>query len=401
MGIGLALILMIYVISFLLPGEKKVDFRENFEGEKKNPYGTYLLKNSLVDLFQADSLVVQKDPLFDLVALQNHKKISYVIINNMFPLNKTDKEELIHFLEKGNHAFVAVRSFGYSFFSSSFLNLGISPYDTEETDSITLRLADPSRSSTTYKFPSQGMHFFVADSDNGYEVLARDEYSQAVLIRYTYGKGSLILSSTPRIFTNYYMVQEDRRPFISQALSYLPYEGELWWDEYYKKENLRFRDMGGGRNNPANSPGLLDYILTKEGLAWAFWLSVLALIIYAIFEAKRKQRIIPVIEKLPNMTLDFTETVGRLYFRSSAHKEIAEKRIRALLGHIRTRYFLKTDKFEDKFFQSLAGKANIPEVDIRILFKAIVRIRNSSEISESQLIEINHYIDLFYKLGAR
>lgn len=401
MGIGLALILLLYVVSFLLPGEKRVDFRENFEGEKKNPYGTYLLKNSLTDLFQADSLIVQEDPLFDLVALQNHRQISYVIINNMFPLNKTDKEELIHFLENGNHAFVAAHSFGYSLFSSSFLDVEISPYDTEETDSITLRLLDPSRSSRTYKFPSQGMHYFLANSDKDYEVLARDEHARAVLIRFAYGKGSLIISSTPRIFTNYYMVQAERRPFISEALSYLPYEGELWWDEYYKKENLRFRDTGGGSNSSSNSPGLLAYILTKEGLAWAFWLSVFALIIYAIFEAKRKQRIIPVIEKLPNLTLDFTETVGRLYFRSSAHKEIAEKRIRALLGHIRSRYFLKTDKFDDKFFQSLAGKSNIPEADIRMMFKAMVRIRNSAEISESQLIEINHFIDLFYKLGAR
>ncbi|MDW3651245.1 MAG: hypothetical protein R8P61_29475 [Bacteroidia bacterium] len=395
MGTGVGLILVFYFIALLFPGKKQVDWRENFEGDRKEPYGSYLLKNSLADLYELDSVIVKEASMFELMALQEQKGVSMFLMNNKVNSDYLEVEEMMLFAERGNHLFIAAREFPY--YLGDTLNFVIKEYS-EEQDSIQLRLSEDSELQA--KFPSYGMNYLIPGMEKELEVLVEDEQGNPTMIKYLIGKGSLTISTTPRIYCNYYMVQDSKREFISTALSQFPVQEELWWDEYYKKNKFRFRGSSGGGGGE-NSVSTMDYIFSQEGLKWAFWLSLLALAVYAIFESKRKQRIIPVIEPLPNLTLDFTETVGRLYFKSSAHKEIAEKRVRALLAYIREHYFLKTDKFDEKFLASLSAKSNISLKDVRVLFRSIERIRNAPEISESQLIEINQSIDNFYSLGAR
>lgn len=50
-----------------------------------------------------------------------------------------------------------------------------------------------------------------------------------------------------------------------------------------------------------------------------------ALTFYTVFESKRRQKFIPIIPPLHNSSLDFTETVGLLYFNKSDHSNLAEK----------------------------------------------------------------------------
>ena len=75
-----------------------------------------------------------------------------------------------------------------------------------------------------------------------------------------------------------------------------------------------------------------------------------------VFEMKRKQRIIPVINPLANTTLEFVGTIGDLYYQSAEHKNIAEKRIHFLMDQIRAKYWINTDKLDEIFIQTLSPK---------------------------------------------
>ena len=46
-----------------------------------------------------------------------------------------------------------------------------------------------------------------------------------------------------------------------------------------------------------------------------------------IFNAKRRQRVVPIINPLPNTTLDFTKTIGNLYYQEGNHQNIVDKKI--------------------------------------------------------------------------
>ena len=62
-------------------------------------------------------------------------------------------------------------------------------------------------------------------------------------------------------------------------------------------------------------------------------------------QGKRKQRIIPVITPLKNTSLEFVETIGRLYYQKGTRSGIAHKKIIFFLDFIRTRYNIATNVF--------------------------------------------------------
>ena len=90
----------------------------------------------------------------------------------------------------------------------------------------------------------------------------------------------------------------------------------------------------------SNSP--MRFILSNEGLKWGWYLFLIGMIILMIFNAKRKQRIIPIIKPLTNTTVDFTKTIGNLYFQEGNHDTIMEKKIIYFLEKIRQDYLLDT-----------------------------------------------------------
>jgi hypothetical protein len=116
-----------------------------------------------------------------------------------------------------------------------------------------------------------------------------------------------------------------------------------------------------------------------------------------IFEMKRKQRIIPVIKPLANTTMEFVQTIGNLYYQSSGHKSIAEKRIHFLLDQIRTRHWMSIGKLDDDFIQALARKSGKQDEDIRQLVMLINSIQAKKTITSGELLELNQEIEKFNK----
>ncbi|MBC8111988.1 MAG: DUF4350 domain-containing protein, partial [Verrucomicrobia bacterium] len=125
-----------------------------------------------------------------------------------------------------------------------------------------------------------------------------------------------------------------------------------------------------------------------------------AVLIFIIFEAKRKQRIIPVVQPLANTTLEFTETVGSVYFQYKDHKNIADKKITYFLEYLRSKFFVKTTDLNASLLETLAMKSGVSQLQIDAIFKKINFIRKQEVITEADLIEINKMIEEFYIVTA-
>ena len=88
-------------------------------------------------------------------------------------------------------------------------------------------------------------------------------------------------------------------------------------------------------------------------LAFAFWLSLILLLLYILFGGKRVQRIIEQLKPNENTTVTFTETIGRLYLQKKDNKNIADKMITYFNEYIRNTYFLNTNLVNDDFIAVL------------------------------------------------
>ena len=68
------------------------------------------------------------------------------------------------------------------------------------------------------------------------------------------------------------------------------------------------------------------YFLSQPPLRWALYLTMIAILLFMIFTAKRRQRVIPVIREPANRSLEFTELIGTLYFQKKDHDDLVRKK---------------------------------------------------------------------------
>ena len=115
-----------------------------------------------------------------------------------------------------------------------------------------------------------------------------------------------------------------------------------------------------------------------------------------IFNAKRKQRIVKVINPLKNTTVDFTKTIGNLYFETKDHDNLIEKKITYFLEYIRRVYYLDTQILDDKFVKNLASKSGNDENDVKKLINQIVHLKAKTACNEGDLLRLNKAIEDFY-----
>jgi len=115
--------------------------------------------------------------------------------------------------------------------------------------------------------------------------------------------------------------------------------------------------------------------------------------IFMIFNAKRRQRIIPIKVPLQNTTVDFTKTIGNLYLQEGNHHIIIDKKIIYFLEKIRTDYLIDTFHLDETFINRLHQKTGKDKADIENIVRLIKRHRNNLPSTEKDVIEISKAID--------
>jgi hypothetical protein len=237
--------------------------------------------------------------------------------------------------------------------------------------------------SESFYFRRDDAHNYFSKFDSTQTtVIARNDKGNPVTIRIKWGKGNLILNSTPLAFTNIYLLSKENHRFISATLSYLPVT-DVEWTEYYHL----------GRMEAGSE---LRYILTNEPLSWAYYITILSLLLFMIFEMKRKQRIIPIVKPLENTTLEFVRTIGNLYYQSGEHKTVADKKINYFLDYVRTKYWLQPTVLDESFILSLSRKSGRSEADVRALITIVRFVQSQQHLAVDRLIDLNEHLENFY-----
>jgi hypothetical protein len=365
---------------------KQHDWTLTLAHDDKDPYGTYVLYELMPDFLKNRNINHSYKPIVELKE-EIKTPATYFILADGFGADKTESSILLDHVSKGGTAFISAQYFRGAF--ADTLNVYTDDYffskgAMNRADTSYLSLANPTVDSSAYLFLRDNIHHYFGQFDTTRTtVIAQNDYQQPVTIRVAFGKGSFILNSTPIALTNIYMLSKDNHEFVASTLSYLP-DHDIYWTEYYQQ----------GRRE-ARTP--LRYILSNEPLTWAYYLTIATILIFMLFEAKRKQRVIPVMKPLANTSLEFVATVGNLYYQNGNHKNAAEKKINFFFEQIRSQYLLRTNQINDEFINALANKSNNNKEEVEALFKKIAFIQSSTAISPEQLIDLNERLERFNK----
>ncbi len=382
--LGLLAVLFIVVNA---SSPKSVNWNESFKKQDRNPYGAEATYIFLEDIFGKGNIQYSKTSPYELLHYTTFD-FNLIYVANEVVTTKTDMEAILGFVDKGNNVFIAAQKFSGDLADSLGLwnsSVHVNPFS--RRDSITLSFTNPMLEKKEYKFKhNHVMNFVVPDTSYGREMVILSESSnyQAHFIKVPHGKGNVFYHCNPLLFTNYNLLHKsNQHQYLSTCLSYLPKTITVW-NEFYSTVATEKSDQD------------LRFILSNPQLRWAWYILIAFVLVFLLMQSKRRQRAIPVVTPPKNTTLEFVETTGRLYFQQRNHANLARKKIIFFLEKVRSKYYLNTSSLDEGFIDALASKSGVPQEEIRSLIRDFEFIRNSAEISETKLLDLNKKIESFY-----
>lgn len=305
---------------------------------------------------------------------------SLLSISEVYNIDDQSTEELLRFAANGNSVFIFSQDFSKKLQDSLKFTTNS---EMQIKDSTITWLANPRFGNKKYtlNIGASNTYFKKIDTLTTTVLGYHKNKNKTVVnfIKIPYRKGFFYLNTQPAFFTNYHLLKNNNYQYVEKALSYLP-KGQLYWlvKTPYDEE----------------SNSLMRYVLSQPALKWAWYLILLGLVIFIFFNAKRKQRIVPIIKPLPNTTVDFTKTIGNLYYQEGNHQNLIDKKIIYFLEKIRSDYHIDTTTLDEKFIERLHQKTGKSITDIQKVVKLINYQRKSYHQSvESDLIELNNAIE--------
>lgn len=384
--------------------------------ESKDPFGTYLVRNLLETYFPGQDFEVVKDSLNERL-----DSGSYIYIGDRFWLDSTALSQLLKFVEKGNQVFIACPYLPQNLLDTlnnkSCVNDKNYDYDSQVfegdlyhiTDSVvTANFQHPNLANENgYQFKrlflKQAQFYewaympeeFFCEGQTTFTSLGQINGEHTNFLSVAFGKGQFLLHTTPIAFTNLHLLKKQGLDYASKSFSHLK-KGKIYWDERPYNPFANYADgSGGGTRSQNESP--LKYILSQPALAWA-WYSLLGMaVMYLIFRAKRRQRVIPVLEKNTNTSLEFIGTIGRLFFLQNDHRHLAAQKMRLFLIFVREHYRMPTKDLNEQFAKSLAIRSNVSEELITKIIYINYNIERSGTITEELLIDFHRLMEKFYR----
>ncbi len=377
-------IVTLIIIEIVRP--KPINWNPSYTASDKIPFGSYILYNELEDLFPASVKKIDKDPYLFLSDSTYQEKSVYFFVNEYLYFDKRQHDKLNRYVEQGNTVFLSARYFDNIFADS--LNVDTYLYNKPFESEISPYFYNPNLKQDSvpiYKKNVFEVYLTSIDTLNttalGYYTPEDPSDKNLNYIKVKYGKGAYYFHTLPEAFTNYYLLKEPNQHYVERVLSYLN-PSVIYWDNYIK----------AGRK-VVNSP--MRFVLNQTPLKWAYYITILGLILFVIFKGKREQRIIPVVEPLKNTSIEFTKTIGDLHFQHKDFSNIIAKRITYFLEKIRAQYHLDTQRLDASFIEKLSVKSGHSKEKTTQLIQTITHLKNKSFHNENDLIHLNKLLEEF------
>lgn len=378
-GIGIVLIVLYLVAQYNKP--TPTNWAPTYLATDKIPYGTFIIRDRIKDIIPKAKIQESKRPVYNTLKNQNFNNASYFLIAQKIDVSKTDFDQMKKFMRAGNKVFIASYDFG-----KLEKELKIETSTTMSADRPSLNFTNPNlKTDANYGF-ERGIgtqYFSKIDFKKGI-VLGINNNKQPNFVKYNYGKGALFLISEPGFYTNFNMLDKYGAEYAAKTLSYIQTSDQVIFDDYFSAQKNETTDI-------------LRVFFKHPELKWAYYLTIFSLVIFVLYEIKRRQRIIPIADPLKNASVEYAHVVGSVYYHERNNLDIAKKKINYFMEYLRTRYFLKTNEIGSDFATLLMEKTGINEPSAKTLTRYFIQIPQMSTLSDQELISLNQSIEFFHQ----
>jgi hypothetical protein len=402
-----AALVFLILVMVLWNSSPRYTWNETYQGTKE-PYDTELLQKLLQERY---TLRILDDSLNRFLPQAMEAKACYFFVGDELVLDFGHARQLLDFVESGHTAFISAKDI-----APELINM---LYEHEESFSVlrSQRAMEVELSLVEISTPNFNLlhqckdkvcyypwtYFnldvhadFLLEDDT---ILGHIDRQHVNFVRVSYGDGELLLHTTPLAFSNYHLRRREALQYANAVLSYLPDTKTLYWDRYNQLSSLMARELRQPNSGDwrFRGRGPLSYLLSQPALSWAWHLGLGMALMYVLFRAKRRQRIIPVPEPRTNTSLEFVRAIGHLYFLQKDPRRLALHQIQYFFRFVRERYRLSPGDRDEDFIQVLAQKSDVDKEHLDKLLRYIRNVQRSNFLSDNGLLRLHQMQEHFYQ----
>lgn len=376
--------LIVLALTFLEANEPEpLNMNVSYSGKDKIPLGTFAFFESWKNTREIKEI---NQPPFEFLAKEEPPEGIYFFLNDYVVFDKNELNKVLDWVSRGNTVFVSAGYIGKNLLDTLNLEARTDLSNTDFKSRPGLKLRN-NQKNFRLNFDIEALTFTKTDSLE-HNILGTAVFSDEPsdekpnFIQTSFGKGQILVHSTPEAFSNYFLLQEENYQYAEDVLAYLDPNKDLLWDNYYKSGKSFY-----------SSP--LYYLLGNKPLKWAYYFVLLATVLYLIFQGKRRQRPIPIVKTLQNKTYDYTRNISNLYLEQNRYREMTLKKIELFLDYIRSQYRLSTQELNSDFEEKLTAKSGNTEKETKELFSKIRQLKAQENISREEFLHLTRAIASF------
>jgi len=397
---------------------------ETYDPDADDPYGTSLLPKILQAQYP-DAEYVRLSRNWTVNGIDSSEGTLYFAIGNGLSYTPSEAEALASFIESGGDAVLAVKEVSNKFLRfilpdsclayKALLPLirldSLEQVSSAQGNSFLLPVIRKMRGSSgsgnyisgeSYCFDSvEHLLMLQADttSSNRY-----DAQGLPIMTRFPYGAGHLTILSYPKVLTNVYATDTLGRIAINEVLKLLPQSVSTVAFDHKRRspefavvsENLPKESEAGG-----DETNILKHVLARPPLATAWYLLLLGAIVFLVFGAKRRQRLIPLIQPRKNTTHEHLGNISRLYLSQPNNALMAGKQFALFEAYCNRRFGLRPLQ-DDKDFERFSKMAGVNPQHLETLKRYQSTVARNQPISNTGFVSIVRILQAIYQgIGRR
>lgn len=372
------IVVMIVLALFEVNKTESTDWRKNFDINQKSPFGLFVFNNEVNALFKNKVKKTEQTP-YD---YYQTRKSPHNILVIEEEIDNQSWNKILSQVSQGSDAMLILSDMPKEISDS------IGYYDSQISfeDENVLKLTDKQYQNDFIhldKFPSGKGFTFIKP---GVEVLGKtvekNNSDQANFIKVKFGKGNIYVHCEPLFVTNYYLLKRGNIKYAQDVFSYLKDRETVWFVESDAKVSQFF----------------LRFILSHAALKYAWWVLLGGLLLFIFFNAKRKQRIVPIIEPLKNTSVEFVKSIGNLYLQEGDFHDMMAKKAQYFLNKVRMDLLIDTQHLDEEFAKKLQLKTGKPADMITEAINLIKKAQDPyAQVMKEDLGKMNTLLDEIIK----
>ncbi|MCH7402316.1 DUF4350 domain-containing protein [Belliella kenyensis] len=387
--IGVLVSLILFLLFLQTQSRQGTSWLESYDKSDSSPYGGRVF-HDLFTSIDPDRPVEEIDLSTYEWLRRNPDDGALLVFNLNFSVDQETQERLLNWVSQGNTAFISARAIRRELLDTLGVkrHLIFAANDLRGEAILSLENKTLLNQDEILFNHSSSLEYFTFSDSLDIKVLGKNKYkasnneSQPNFIQVDFGEGKFLLHTFPLAFSNYFLLDKDRKRYTEGILAYFPRKGNLYYDNY-NKIGRRVYD----------SP--LYLFLSNVYLKMAYYVFLVAVGLWVVFEGRRKQRVIPVIVPLENQTVAFAETISGMYLEKKAYSENINQQILLFNEYCRNQYRVDIQVMDEETVTKLSSRSGCPTGETEELFDMINQLLKQTSHNESQVLQLNKKIHEF------